>query len=88
MKSAGQWIDGNRQRLKYRELIEQYLSRLGDREVEQTTHYAFTSISNQMTIAHVTASLVAVAAAILLKQSAKIRCYRMFASPSKPHQAG
>jgi len=29
--------------------IEQYFSRLGDREAEQTTHYGFTAISNQMT---------------------------------------
>jgi len=73
---------------KDRELIEQYFSRLGDREVEQTTHYAFTSISNQMTIAHLTASLVAVAAAILLKQPTKMRCYRTFAQPTKCRYTG
>lgn len=64
---------------KDRQIIEQYFSRLGDREVEQTTHYAFTAIRNQMTIAHLSASLIAVAAAILLKQPNKIRCYRTFA---------
>ena len=37
---------------KDRQIIEQYYSRLGDREVERTTHYEFNSISNQMTIAH------------------------------------
>lgn len=64
---------------KDRQIIEQYFSRLGDREVEQTMHYAFTAIRNQMTIAHLSASLIAVAAAILLKQPAKIRCYQTFA---------
>lgn len=64
---------------KNRQVIEQYYSRLGDREVEQTTHYAFNAISNQMTIAHLSASLIAVAAAIVLKQPDKIRCYRTFA---------
>jgi len=64
---------------KDRQIIEQYFSRLGDREVEQTTHYSFTAISNQMTIAHLTTSLVAVAAGVLLKQPDKIRCYRTFA---------
>jgi len=64
---------------KDRELIEQYFSRLGDREAEQTTHYSLTAVRNQMTIAHLTASLIAVAAAILLKQPDKMRCYRTFA---------
>jgi hypothetical protein len=64
---------------KDRQIIEQYFSRLGDREVEQTSHYSFTAISNQMTIAHLSASLIAVAAAVILKQPDKIRCYRTFA---------
>jgi hypothetical protein len=68
-----------KQTFKHRQIIEQYYSRLGDREVEQTTHYAFNAISNQMTIAHLTASLIAVAAAVVLKQPEKIRCYRTFA---------
>jgi len=68
---------------KDRQIIEQYYSRLGDREVEQTTHYGFNAISNQMTIAHLSASLIAVAAAILLKQPDKIRCYRTFAQLPK-----
>jgi hypothetical protein len=73
---------------KDRQIVEQYFSRLGDREVEQTTHYSFTAISNQMTIAHLTASLVAVAAAILLKQPDKIRCYRTFAKPLDLRRTG
>jgi len=68
---------------KDRQIIEQYFSRLGDREVEQTSHYAFTAISNQMTIAHLSASLIAVAAAVILRRTDKIRCYRTFAQPSK-----
>jgi hypothetical protein len=70
--------------------LEDFVKRilLKDREVEQTTHYSFTAISNQMTIAHFTASLIAVAAAILLKQPEKMRCYRTFAYLSKPKEAG
>jgi hypothetical protein len=68
---------------KHRQAVEQYFSRLGDREAEQTTHYSSTAISNQMTIAHLTASLIAVAAAIHLKQPDKIRCYRTFADQDK-----
>jgi hypothetical protein len=68
-----------KQTFKHRQIIEQYYSRLGDREVEQTTHYGFTAISNQMTIAHLSASLIAVAAAIILKQPERMRCYRTFA---------
>jgi len=64
---------------KHRQTVEQYFSRLGDREAEQTTHYGYTAISNQMTIAHLTASLIAVAAGIHLKQPDKIRCYQTFA---------
>ena len=61
--------------------VERYFSRLGDREAEQTTHYKIRSIKNQMTIAHLSMSLVAYAAAILLNQPDKIRCYRTFAVP-------
>jgi len=68
-----------KQAFKNRQIIEQYFSRLGDREVEKTTHYSSTAISNQMTIAHLCASLIAVAAAVILKQPDKIRCYRTFA---------
>jgi len=77
-----------RQIFKDRQVVEQYYSRLGDREVEQTTHYGFNAISNQMTIAHLSASLIAVAAAILLKQPEKIRCYRTFAHLPKIRQTG
>ena len=66
---------------KSRQVVEQYFSRLGDREAEQTTHYSLTAVKNQMTIAHLSASLIAVAAAIELKLPARIRCYRTFADP-------
>ena len=52
--------------MKGRQVVEQYFARLGDREVEQTTHYALNSVRNQMTLAHIAHSLVAVAAALLL----------------------
>lgn len=64
---------------KLRITIEQYFSRLGDREAEQTTHYKLRIVQNQMTIAHLSMSLVAAAAALLLKQPDKIRCFRTFA---------
>ena len=73
---------------KDRQTVEQYFSRLGDREAEQTTHYGFTAISNQMTIAHLTASLIAVAAGVLLKQPEKMRCYRTFADPPDLRRTG
>lgn len=73
---------------KDRELVEQYFSRLGDREAEQTTHYSLTAVRNQMTIVHLTASLIAVAAAILLKQPDKMRCYRTFAKLSQLRMTG
>jgi transposase len=66
--------------------VERYFSRLGDREVEQTTHYKMKVIKNQMTIAHMCLSLVAFSAAILLKQPDKIRCFRTFAYLSIPKQ--
>jgi hypothetical protein len=59
--------------------VKQYFARLGDREVEQTTHYQMRSIKNQMTIAHLSLSLLAYTAALLMKQPDKIRCYRTFA---------
>jgi transposase len=69
---------------KQRESVEQYFARLGDREAEQTTHYSLKTVCNQMTIAHLTASLIGVAAAILLKQPKKMRCHKTFAQiPSR-----
>ncbi len=68
-----------KQTYKLRTEVERYFSRLGDREAEQTTHYKMKSIKNQITIAHMSLSLVAFAAAILLKQPDKIRCFRTFA---------
>jgi hypothetical protein len=59
-------------------VVEQYFSRLGDREVEQTTHYKLRTVRNQMTIAHLGMSLVALAA-VQMQRSEKIRCYRTFA---------
>jgi len=67
--------------------VERYFARLGDRELEQTTHYKLKSIKNQMTIAHLSLSLVAYAAAVLMKQPDKIRCYRTFAQGPIPTKA-
>lgn len=64
---------------KHRQSVEQYFARLGDREAEQTTHYSLKAVRNQMTIAHLTASLIGVAAAILLNQPEKMRCCKTFA---------
>ncbi len=64
--------------------VERYFARLGDRELEQTTHYKMRSIKNQMTIAHLSLSLIAHAAAILMEQPDKIRCYRTFSREPAP----
>jgi hypothetical protein len=77
-----------KEKIKERQVVEQYFSRLGDREVEQTTHYPLRSVRNQMTIAHIALSLVAVAAAVILHRPEKMRCFRTFADPIKPRQAG
>ena len=61
--------------------VERYFSRLGPREVEDTTLYNYRAIRNQMSIAHLSLNLVAVAAAIVLRQPGKIRCYKTFAVP-------
>jgi hypothetical protein len=58
--------------------IEQYFSRLGTIEADQTTHYRLNTIRNQITIAHISQSLVALAAVSMNKQE-NIRCYRTFA---------
>lgn len=39
--------------------VERYFSHMGDREVEQTTHFNYRSVRNQMTIAHLTLALTA-----------------------------
>lgn len=62
-------------------VVEQYFARLGQCEAEQTTHYKLRSVKNQMTLAHLAHSLVALAAAHL-QQYEKIRCYRSFARVS------
>jgi len=59
--------------------VEQYFARLGSAEAYQTTHYRLTIVKNQMTIAHLTHSLIALAAASI-EHVEKIRCYRTFAS--------
>jgi len=63
---------------KKRIIIEQYFSRLGNREADQTTHYTLRVVKNQITIAHLTQSLVALAA-VSLNNYDKIRCFRTFA---------
>jgi len=67
---------------KLRQSVEQYFARLGTREAEQTTHYKLRYVQNQMAIAHLTMSLVAHAAAILMNQPDKIRCHRTFVQDS------
>jgi hypothetical protein len=64
--------------------VERYFARLGDREVEQTTHYKMKAIKNQMTIAHLFMSLVAYAAACIMKQHDNIRSYETFADDHLP----
>jgi hypothetical protein len=64
---------------KLRTEVERYFSRLGPREVEETTLYKYRSIRNQMSIAHLSLNLVAVAAAIVLQRPERIRCYKTFA---------
>ncbi len=58
--------------------VERYFARMGDREAEQTTHFNYRSVRNQMTIAHLTLALTALAA-VILKQPDKIRCFRSLA---------
>jgi len=59
---------------KLRMEVERYFSRLGPREVEDTTLNKYSSIKNQMSIAHLSLNLVAVAATIILRQPDRIRC--------------
>jgi len=61
--------------------VERYFSRLGPREVEDTTLYNYSSIKNQMSIAHLSLNLIAVAATIILRQPEKIRCYKTLTVP-------
>jgi len=60
-------------------VVEQYFSRLGMVEAYQTSHYRLNIVKNQLTIAHLTHSLIALAAASI-GQVKKIRCYRTFTS--------
>jgi len=58
--------------------VEQYFSRLGPIEADQTTHYKLRTVRNQITIAHLTLSLIALAA-VSINKPENIRCYRTFA---------
>lgn len=64
---------------KTRTEVERYFSRLGPSEVEEVAQYKYRSIRNQMTLAHLSLSLTALAAALILKRPDKIRCYKTFA---------
>jgi len=64
---------------KLRTEAERYFSRLGPREVEEMSQYKYRAIRNQMTLAHLTLNLTAVAAALVLEQPDKVRCYKTFA---------
>lgn len=59
--------------------VERYFSSLGPRDIEEMAVYKYRSVRNQMTIAHLTLSLTAIAAALILKKPDKIRCYKTFA---------
>jgi hypothetical protein len=72
--------DHFKQTFKLRTEVERYFARLGNTEAEQTTHYKLRSIKNQISIAHLSMSLVAYAASILLDQPDKIRSYKYFAN--------
>jgi len=60
-------------------LKRRYFSRLGPREVEEVSQYKYRAIRNQMTLAHLTLSLTAVAAALVLELPDRIRRYKTFA---------
>ena len=64
---------------KSRTEVERYFSRFGPREVEEISQYKYRSIRNQMSLAHLTLSLTALASAIILKRPDKIRCYKTYA---------
>ena len=64
---------------KTRLSIERYFARLGDREVDQTTYFCYNSIKNQISIAHLSLALVALAA-VNINAFDKIRCYKTFAA--------
>lgn len=74
--------------IKDRQVVEQYFARLGDRETEQTTHYDLKSVRNQMTIAHLSLSLVALAAAVVLDQPENMRSFRTFAQRANLRNTG
>lgn len=64
---------------KMRTEAERYFSRFGPREVEETSCYNYRAIRNQMSIAHLSLSLTALAAAVILERPENIRRYKTFA---------
>lgn len=70
--------DSYRRAFKLRTEVERYFSCMGNREAEQTSHFKYLSIRNQISIVHLTLSLTALAA-VILKRPDKIRCFRAFA---------
>ena len=57
--------------------VEQYFARFGNRTVEHTKHYSLKSVKNQISIAHLAMSLVALAA-VNIHRNESIRCYKTF----------
>lgn len=68
-----------KQKYAQRICVEQYFARMGHLEAYQTSHYSLNTVKNQMTIAHLTMNLVALAA-ISIEKKEKMRCYRTFAN--------
>lgn len=64
--------------LDQRIAVEQYFSRMGVQEAYQTTHYSRQVVENQMFLAHISLSLVALTA-VSMEHPEKMRCYRTFA---------
>jgi hypothetical protein len=63
--------------LDQRIAVEQYFARMGLQEAYQTSHYSLRVVENQMFLAHISLSLVALAA-VSVGQPEKMRCYRTF----------
>jgi hypothetical protein len=59
----------------HRIIVEQYFARLGTLEAYQTSHYRLNAIRNQVTIAHLTHSIIALAA-LHMGHKESFRCYR------------
>jgi hypothetical protein len=63
--------------LDQRIAVEQYFARMGLQEAYQTTHYSLHVVVNQMFMAHISLSLVALTSVSFGKPD-KMRCYRTF----------